>query len=540
MPAIALDNLTRVYATGVTAVDRLTLDVADREFVVLVGPSGCGKTTALRMVAGLEPVTSGTVSLGGQVVNAISPRRRDVAMVFQNYALYPHLTVYDNIGFALENAGVPKAERDRRIRAAAAPLGLSELLRRKPRQLSGGQRQRVAMGRAIVRDPSVFLMDEPLSNLDAKLRVWMRSEVLRVHREIGAATLYVTHDQVEAMTMGDRIAVLSAGTLQQYGPPGELYARPVNLFVARFIGSPEMNLYAAALDDSGALLLGSQRIVLGPSGRPGGPQPSERGQSRQPSAAPPGLPQPGRPVIVGIRPEDLALGAPGDPGALTAEVRAVEQLGSELHAFFAIDAPAASGPTGTAAGGSAGLPAGAVTDADIALPGQAHNGVVRLNPRSGVRPGSRITLRVDPGRLYFFSPEDGHATAWPSVQPAPDVSPVPAASAGQWPAPLGRSPAPWYRPPHDRERGPAGGTPGAARARPGWPCPRRIWSSAHPGGSCPARGLISSLSGSTDGRGCRCRSTAGPDRRKRCSRSVSRAAARCCSPRSCTRHCPGR
>jgi len=222
MPAIGLDSLTKVYATGATAVDRLTLDVADGEFVVLVGPSGCGKTTALRMVAGLEPVTSGTVSIGGQVVNHVSPRRRDVAMVFQNYALYPHLSVYDNIGFALENAGVPKAERDRRIRAAAASIGLSELLRRKPRQLSGGQRQRVAMGRAIVRDPAVFLMDEPLSNLDAKLRVWMRAEVLRVHRSIGAATLYVTHDQVEAMTMGDRIAVLNAGVLQQYGPPGEL------------------------------------------------------------------------------------------------------------------------------------------------------------------------------------------------------------------------------------------------------------------------------------------------------------------------------
>jgi len=430
MPAIDLDNLTRVFASGVTAVDRLTLDVADGEFVVLVGPSGCGKTTALRMVAGLETVTSGTVSMGGHVVNDVSPRRREVAMVFQNYALYPHLSVYDNIGFALENAGVPKAERDRRIRAAAAPLGLSDLLRRKPRHLSGGQRQRVAMGRAIVREPKVFLMDEPLSNLDAKLRAWMRSEVLRVHRSIGAATLYVTHDQVEAMTMGDRIAVLNGGVLQQYGPPGELYTRPVNLFVARFIGSPEMNVYEAGVDDSGALLLGSQRIALGPAARPGGPQPGERGQSRRPSAATPGLPRPGRPVIVGIRSEDLALSTPGDPGALTAEVRAVEQLGSELRAFFSIDAPAAGGPVGTAADGSVGLPGEAVADADTALPGQAYNGVARLDPRSGVRPGSRITLRVDPGRLYFFSPADGHATAWPSVQPAPDASSVSAASAG--------------------------------------------------------------------------------------------------------------
>jgi multiple sugar transport system ATP-binding protein len=218
--------------------------VADGEFVVLVGPSGCGKTTALRMVAGLERITSGTISFGDRVVNDVSPRHRDVAMVFQNYALYPHLSVQANIGFALENKKVEKAERDRRIRDAAAILGLGELLGRKPKQLSGGQRQRVAMGRAIVREPSVFLMDEPLSNLDAKLRVQMRSEVLRVHRSIGAATLYVTHDQTEAMTMGDRVAVLQGGVLQQYDTPRALYNRPANVFVATFIGSPAMNLEA--------------------------------------------------------------------------------------------------------------------------------------------------------------------------------------------------------------------------------------------------------------------------------------------------------
>jgi multiple sugar transport system ATP-binding protein len=399
VPAIELDSLTKVYATGATAVDRLTLDVADGEFVVLVGPSGCGKTTALRMVAGLEPVTSGTVSIGGQVVNHVSPRRRDVAMVFQNYALYPHLSVYDNIGFALENARVPKAERDRRIRAAAAALGLSELLRRKPRNLSGGQRQRVAMGRAIVRDPAVFLMDEPLSNLDAKLRVWMRAEVLRVHRSIGAATLYVTHDQVEAMTMGDRIAVLNAGVLQQYGPPQELYTRPVNLFVARFIGSPEMNLYEAALDESGALVLGSQRVSLG-----------------EHPPAPLGAVPAGQPVIVGIRPEDLSLCPDGTPGALAADVRAVERLGSELHAFFSIDARPASGPDGAAPPGTGPQ---AAADADTGLPGVAHNGVARLGPRAPVRPGVRITLRVDPARLYFFDPATGQATGWPASQPAP-------------------------------------------------------------------------------------------------------------------------
>jgi len=395
MSAIELADLTKVYATGVTAVDRLTLDVADGEFVVLVGPSGCGKTTALRMVAGLEPVTSGTVSIGDQVVNDVSPRRRDLAMVFQNYALYPHLTVYDNIGFALENAGVPKAERDRRIRAAAASLGLADLLRRKPRQLSGGQRQRVAMGRAIVRDPAVFLMDEPLSNLDAKLRVWMRSEVLRVHKSIGAATLYVTHDQVEAMTMGDRIAVLNMGVLQQYGPPQELYARPVNLFVARFIGSPEMNLYQAALDESGALVLGSQRISLG-------------------QLPPPAAATPGQPVIVGVRPEDLALCPDGTPGALTADVRTVERLGSEVHAYFSIDARPADGGVPSAA---AGPPRPA--DEAGALPGAAHNGVARLDPRAAVRPGVRVTLRLDPARLYFFDPATGQATGWPASQATP-------------------------------------------------------------------------------------------------------------------------
>jgi multiple sugar transport system ATP-binding protein len=410
MPAIDLDNLTKVFASGVTAVDRLTLDVADGEFVVLVGPSGCGKTTALRMVAGLETVTSGTVSIGGHVVNDISPRRRDIAMVFQNYALYPHLSVYDNIGFALENAGVPKAERDRRIRAAAAALGLSELLRRKPRHLSGGQRQRVAMGRAIVRQPKVFLMDEPLSNLDAKLRVWMRSEVLRVHKSIGAATLYVTHDQVEAMTMGDRIAVLNGGALQQYGPPGELYTRPVNLFVARFIGSPEMNLYEASVAESGGLVLGSQRLAFG--------QPLATDSVRATVTA-------GQSVIVGIRPEDLTPCAPGAPGALTADVRAVERLGSELHAFFAVDATPAGGPVGAPAGGTAGTGSTALVDSDAGLPGAAHNGVARLDPRVDVRPGARVTLRVDPSRLYFFDPSTGQAIAWPAQSEPAGTAPDP-------------------------------------------------------------------------------------------------------------------
>jgi multiple sugar transport system ATP-binding protein len=395
MPAVTLENLTKVYATGVTAVDALDLQVNEGEFVVLVGPSGCGKTTALRMVAGLEEITSGTLRFGDRVVNDVSPRHRDVAMVFQNYALYPHLTVYQNIVFALENKKVPAAERDRRVRSTAEVLGLTELLRRKPRQLSGGQRQRVAMGRAIVREPAVFLMDEPLSNLDAKLRVQMRTEVLRVHRSIGAATLYVTHDQTEAMTMGDRVAVLRDGTLQQYGTPRELYDHPDNVFVASFIGSPEMNLYEASLEESGdrlAVAVGSQRLGL-------------PGQGLRPYL--------GRKVIVGIRPEDL-----GDPAldhrvgataagehsrdahaSLTADARLVEMLGSEQHVFFSVDATPVRG---TAAASSAGGQVGLLADSEP-------NGVARLDPRSQIRAGSKVEFSVDTERLHFFDPDTGRA-----------------------------------------------------------------------------------------------------------------------------------
>jgi multiple sugar transport system ATP-binding protein len=395
--AITLSELTKVYATGVKALDSLDLEVADGEFVVLVGPSGCGKTTALRMVAGLELITSGTVSFGGRVVNAVSPRHRDVAMVFQNYALYPHLSVYENIGFALENKKVAKVERDRRVRDAASILGLTELLGRKPRQLSGGQRQRVAMGRAIVREPAVFLMDEPLSNLDAKLRVQMRSEVLRVQRSLGAATLYVTHDQTEAMTMGDRVAVLRGGVLQQYGTPRDLYDRPENVFVATFIGSPSMNLYEAGVGAAGAsgttptVALGSQRLTL--------PAPvAARVAAYQ-----------GRKIIVGVRPEDLVVSSGAGPGAaLVADVRRVEVLGSEQHVYFSVDAtPAGGAGTGAASADEAGA-------ADI-LGGSAPNGVARVDPRSAVavavavavRAGRRITFAVDPARLHFFDPDTG-------------------------------------------------------------------------------------------------------------------------------------
>jgi multiple sugar transport system ATP-binding protein len=378
MSAISLEKLTKVFSSGVTALQGLDLSVKDSEFVVLVGPSGCGKTTALRMVAGLESITEGTVAFDGQVVNDVSPRHRDVAMVFQNYALYPHLTVAENIGFALTNRKIPRLERERRVRSAAAALGLSDLLNRKPAHLSGGQRQRVAMGRAIVREPSVFLMDEPLSNLDAKLRVQMRSEVLRVHKTIGAATLYVTHDQVEAMTMGDRVAVLNDGVLQQYGDPRELYDRPANLFVAEFVGSPEMNLYEASVSSSDELVLGSQRLPLGP-------------------AAGVLAPFRGRTVIAGVRPEDLGLDGPAG-ASLVADVRGVETLGSETHVLFSIDATRAAA-TARAVG----------TSLDSLLGDDTHNGLARVDPRSVVRPGERITFRVDPRRLHFFDPGTGTA-----------------------------------------------------------------------------------------------------------------------------------
>jgi len=390
MSAISIEKLTKVYSSGVQALHGLDLDVGDGEFVVLVGPSGCGKTTALRMVAGLETITDGTVRFGDQVVNDVSPRQRDVAMVFQNYALYPHMSVADNIGFALTNKKTPKAERDSRVRSAAVALGLSELLNRKPGQLSGGQRQRVAMGRAIVREPSVFLMDEPLSNLDAKLRVRMRSEVLRVHKAIGAATLYVTHDQIEAMTMGDRVAVLNAGVLQQYATPRELYDRPANLFVAEFIGSPEMNLYEATVAED-KLVIGSQRLSLGPAG----------------TAL---APHRGRKVIAGVRPEDLGLDGDDDrkgDGAgqagqetLAADVRMVEGLGSELHVFFSIDAPAAGASMRAAAAGEG---------EEGLIAGDTHNGIARVGPRTAVRPGQRVTFRVDTARMHFFDPDTGTA-----------------------------------------------------------------------------------------------------------------------------------
>ena len=293
MATVTLDAVNKVYENGFHAIHDLSLDIADKEFLVLVGPSGCGKSTALRMVAGLETITSGTMQIGDRVVNEVEPKDRDIAMVFQNYALYPHMTVYDNIGFALKLAKVPKEEIDTRVRKAAAILELETYLDRKPGQLSGGQRQRVAMGRAIVRQPAAFLMDEPLSNLDAKLRVQMRAEIAALQRELGVTTVYVTHDQVEAMTMGDRVAVLKDGYLQQVDTPQNLYDRPDNVFVAAFIGSPSMNLYEGTLRvgaDGSSVALGSQTVGLADATL----------------AARPGLrARDGQTVIVGIRPEDF-------------------------------------------------------------------------------------------------------------------------------------------------------------------------------------------------------------------------------------------
>jgi multiple sugar transport system ATP-binding protein len=404
MAAITLEQVRKVYPNGFEAVRELSLDVADGEFMVLVGPSGSGKTTALRMVAGLEKITGGRVLIGGRVMNDVPEKDRDIAMVFQNYALYPSMTVAGNIGFALRLRRVPKAEINRKVTEAVDLLGLTEWIDRKPGQLSGGQRQRVAMGRALVREPSAFLMDEPLSNLDAKLRVQMRAEVARIQRHLGVATLYVTHDQVEAMTMGDRVAVLDGGVLQQVDAPQELYDNPQNLFVAGFMGSPAMNLFKGTVGEDGStVLVGSQQIGLSAPVR--AERPDLRAYAR-------------KSVVIGIRPEDLPLlkdeDEPAELGssAFEGEVRVVEALGSEQLVHFTSDAEPIE-VKGTKGEGAEGLTEGALT--------RVGAGVARVETRSRITPGGRVRFRVDPARLHFFDPDTGQAV--PRSQPAGQAEP---------------------------------------------------------------------------------------------------------------------
>jgi multiple sugar transport system ATP-binding protein len=379
--SIEIKAINKVYPNGFHAVHDLNLSVADGEFMVLVGPSGCGKTTALRMVAGLEEVTEGSVRIGEKDVTVLPARERDIAMVFQNYALYPHMTVGQNIGFALSLRGLGKAEIDQRVKEAADVLSLTEWLDRKPAQLSGGQRQRVAMGRAIVREPAAFLMDEPLSNLDAKLRVQMRAEVSRIQRRLGVATMYVTHDQTEAMTMGDRVAVMNAGVLQQCDHPQVLYDSPQNLFVAGFMGSPAMNLYEAALGDGAtSMQLGSQSLSL-PAGV---------------LAERPGLgAYAGRKVVVGFRPEHLERArATGAGQVLSVDTELVEALGSEQLLHFKIDARRIHAPG---------------VDEDEEVANSTSVGVARIEPQDQVKVAERVRLSVKVESMHFFDPASGHA-----------------------------------------------------------------------------------------------------------------------------------
>jgi len=394
---ITFDDVTKIYGDGHRAVSGLNLDVKDGEFVVLVGPSGCGKTTALRMIAGLEEISDGQIRIGDRVVNNLPPGARDIAMVFQNYALYPHMTVAENIGFALRMRKVPKAEARRRIEETARIIGLVDHLDRKPRQLSGGQRQRVAMGRAIVREPQVFLMDEPLSNLDAKLRVQMRGEISRVQRQLAVTTVYVTHDQVEAMTMGDRVAVMRKGLLQQFDVPQHLYEHPANLFVASFIGSPAMNVLEGSLEPAGDALtcrVGSAVLALPPEV-----------QSARPELAG----NAGKPLAIGIRPEAFDGAGGSDNGTrLRGRVQAVEALGPEQYVHVEVDARPVLADE---------VVEGLVDQEqaeDLAeiLPDTAGSGatvVARLDPSVRVRPDEPIELAVDVRKLHFFDIGSGEA-----------------------------------------------------------------------------------------------------------------------------------
>ena len=366
MAEVVFDHVTRIYpGNDKPSVDDLNLDIKDGEFLVLVGPSGCGKSTTLRMLAGLEEVNKGRILIGGKDVTTMQPKDRDIAMVFQNYALYPHMTVADNMGFALKIAGTPKDEIRKRVEKAAEILDLTEYLDRKPKALSGGQRQRVAMGRAIVREPKVFLMDEPLSNLDAKLRVQTRTQIAALQRQLGVTTLYVTHDQTEALTMGDRIAVIKLGILQQVGAPTELYDRPANVFVAGFIGSPSMNTHQVV---NGKAKIGEDTVDL-PAEAVNKLTAEDNGQ-----------------IVVGFRPEDAGLAPADDPNAFSLKVVNVEDLGSDGYIYGNI------------------ITDGSAAEASQVMSDQNKLTTIRVNPRALPKVGATVKIKIDPAKMHLFAP----------------------------------------------------------------------------------------------------------------------------------------
>jgi multiple sugar transport system ATP-binding protein len=402
MAQIVLDHVDKIYSGGVKAVDGLSLEIKDGEFMVLVGPSGCGKSTALRSIAGLEEISNGTIVIGDRVVNDLPPKDRDIAMVFQNYALYPHMTVEQNLAFGLQLRKTPKDEIRRRVTEAARMLGLEQYLKRKPAALSGGQRQRVAMGRAIVREPQAFLMDEPLSNLDAKLRVSMRASLNQLHDRLGVTTVYVTHDQVEAMTLGHRVCVLRDGRLQQVDTPQALFDAPVNLFVAGFIGSPAMNFVTAELVQDGGPAVAFAGYKLSVPSSVLSAKPGLDGYF-------------GREIILGVRPSDFEDASLADSSWPRLQVSAgvTEELGSEIHVIFTIDAPPVEHASiAEAAKGDEGE-----DETAVALAGGKSVWTARVAARSSARPGSPVELAVDTSNLHFFDPVSGLSIGHPQASP---------------------------------------------------------------------------------------------------------------------------
>ena len=367
MASISCRHVKKVYPGNVTAVPDFNLEIADKEFIVFVGPSGCGKSTTLRMIAGLEEISGGEMYIGDRLINDVPPKDRDIAMVFQNYALYPHMTVYKNMAFGLELRKMPKDEIDKRVREAAKILEIEHLLDRKPKALSGGQRQRVAMGRAIVREPKVFLMDEPLSNLDAKLRVQTRTQIAALQRQLGVTTLYVTHDQTEALTMGDRIAVIKLGVLQQVGAPTELYDRPANVFVAGFIGSPSMNINTHPVVN-GKAKIGEDTVDL----------PAEAVNKL--------TAEDNNQIVVGFRPEDASLAAPDDANAFSLKVMNVEDLGSDGYIYGNI------------------ITDGSAAEASTMMSDQNKLTTIRVNPRALPKVGDTVKIKIDPSKMHLFAP----------------------------------------------------------------------------------------------------------------------------------------